>query len=368
MFLKNVWQVAAFSAELKQEPLARTLLGEQVVLYRTATGEPAALLDECPHRLAPLSLGKVVDGALQCGYHGMRFDSAGACIRVPGQEHVPAKAQVRSFPVIERHALIWIWMGDVAKADEARVPNLFWMTDPGWAISDGYHHVAANYQLLNDNLLDLSHETFVHAHTIGNGAVADSPLTVSQDGENTVRAHRDMLNCEPPPFYVKAAGFTARIDRWHTTIFTPPAFNIIENGSMPAGSEKEEARRNGLTRERRVINLITPETESSSHYFWAIARCYALDDAELTDYIRVEVARTFDEDKLILEAQQRRLKGAHLDSFPVTLRADAGAIQARRIMSRLLAEQEKQDREQQARECGESAPQTKPFREISRSA
>jgi vanillate O-demethylase monooxygenase subunit len=234
-------------------------------------------------------------------------------------------------------------MGDPAKADATRVPDLFWMTHPDWAISEGYHHVKGNYQLLNDNLLDLSHETFVHAHTIGNGAVADSPLTVSQDGENVIRAHRDMLNCDPPPFYVKAAGFTGRIDRWHTTIFTPPAFNIIENGSMPAGSDKEEARRKGLTRERRVINLITPETETSSHYFWAIARCYALEDADLTEYIRVEVARTFDEDKLILEAQQARLRGAHFDTFPVTLRADAGAVQARRMMARLLAEQEQRE-------------------------
>ena len=341
MFLKNVWQVAAFSAELKEGPLARTLLGEQVVLFRTEMGAPAALLDECPHRLAPLSFGKVVNGVLQCGYHGMRFDGAGACVGAPGQDSVPSRAKAHSFPVVERHALIWIWMGDPAKADEARVPNIFWMTDPAWTISDGYHHIAANYQLLNDNLLDLSHETFVHTHTIGNGAVADSPLCVSQDGENVIRAHRDMLNCEPPPFYVKAAGFSGRIDRWHTTIFTPPAFNIIENGSMPAGSDKEEARLRGLTRERRVINLITPETESTSHYFWAIARCYALDDTELTEYIRVEVAKTFDEDKIILEAQQRRLKSAHLDSFPVTLRADAGAVQARRIMARLLAEQER---------------------------
>ncbi|HEY8581037.1 MAG TPA: aromatic ring-hydroxylating dioxygenase subunit alpha [Beijerinckiaceae bacterium] len=339
MFLKNLWQVAAFSAELKDAPLARTLLGEEVVLFRDAAGAPVALLDECPHRLAPLSLGKVVDGALQCGYHGMRFDAGGACVHAPGQDRIPSKARVRSFPVVERHAFVWIWMGDPAAADDALVPDFFWMEDPAWAISEGYHHVAANYQLLNDNLLDLSHETFVHSHTIGNAAVADSPLTVTLDGERTVRAHRDMLNCEPPPFYVKAAGFTGRIDRWHTTIFTPPAFHVIENGSMPAGSDKEEARRNGLTRERRVLNLITPETEASSHYFWAIARCYALKDRELTDYIRVEVARTFDEDKLVLEAQQRRMKGAHFDTFPVTLRADAGAVQARRMLARLLAEQ-----------------------------
>lgn len=337
MFLKNVWQVAAHSAEVKDAPLARTLLGEDVVLYRTANGTPVALSDECPHRLAPLSKGRVVGDVIECGYHGMCFDARGECIRVPGQERPPSGAKVKSYPTVERHKFIWVWIGD-EKADPSNIPELFWMNHPDWAISEGYHHVCANYQLLNDNLLDLSHETFVHSHTIGNAAVAESPLVVNAEG-GVIRAHRDMLNCEVPPFYVRATGFTGRIDRWHTTIFTPPAFLVIENGSMPAGSDKGEARKQGITRERRVLNLITPETETSSHYFWAIARCYSLDDAGLTDYIRSEVSRTFDEDKIILEAQQRRMEQRSFDEFPVTLRADAGAVQARRLMKKLLSEQ-----------------------------
>jgi len=338
MFLRNVWQVAAHSAELKSAPLARTLLGEDVVLFRSADGTPAALLDECPHRLAPLSKGRVVGDVIECGYHGMCFDARGACIRVPGQERPPGEARVKNFPTAERYKLVWVWLGDPEKADKADIPDFHWMDHPDWAISEGYHHIRANYQLLNDNLLDLSHETFVHAHTIGNAAVAEAPLMVSGEG-GVIRAHRDMLNCEVPPFYVKATGFTGRIDRWHTTIFTPPAFLVIENGSMPAGSDKEEARKRGMTRERRVLNLITPETEVSSHYFWAVARCYSLNDAELTDYIRCEVSRTFDEDKVILEAQQRRMGERPFQEFPVTLRADAGAVQARRLMKKLLAEQ-----------------------------
>lgn len=336
MFLKNVWQVAAFAAEVGQTPLARKLLGKDVVLYRQADGRAVALRDECPHRAAPLSLGKVVGDVLQCGYHGMCFNAHGEGVRVPGQDRLPSKARVQSFPLVERYNLLWIWLGEPELARDEDVPNMFWMTDPEWAISEGYHHIEANYQLLNDNLLDLSHESFVHTHTIGNDAVADSPLSVSSDGGNVIRAHRDMLNCDPPPFYVKATGFTDKIDRWHTTIFTPPAFLVIENGSMPAGSDREEARRKGMTRERRVINLITPESETSSHYFWAIARCYSLEDAELTNYIRDEVARTFDEDKVILEGQQSRLKNRVRNDFPVTLRADAGAVQARRILARLL--------------------------------
>lgn len=331
MFIKDTWQVAAFAKEVDRHLLARTLAGENIVLFRTSAGEPVAFYDTCPHRSVPLSMGKLVDDTLQCAYHGLCFDKSGQCVKVPGQDRIPGAANVRAYPLVERYDFIWIWLGDPALADETTVPNFFWMTDPSWAISDGYHHVQAYYQLLNDNLLDLTHETFVHSHTIGNAAVADSPLTVVVE-DGVVRAHRDILNCEPPPFYVKATGFSSRIDRWHTTIYTPPGFCVIENGSMPAGSDKEEARAKGITRERRVLNLVTPETETSSHYFWAIARSYNLDDAELTEYIRTEIVKTFNEDKVLLEAQQERLKGVTYTNFPVTLRADAGAVQGRRLL------------------------------------
>ncbi|HTH98506.1 MAG TPA: aromatic ring-hydroxylating dioxygenase subunit alpha [Stellaceae bacterium] len=340
MFLKDTWQVAAYGVEVGQSLLARRLCGEDVVLYRTADGSVHALRDACPHRSVPLSLGKLVGDIVQCGYHGLCFDTEGTCVNVPGQDRIPQAAKARVYPAVERYSFVWIWLGDPALADEAKVPNFFWMTSPDWAISEGYHHVEADYRLLNDNLLDLSHETFVHAHTIGNAAVADSPLAVKIEGD-TVRAHRDMMDCEPPPFYVRATGFKTNIDRWHTTIYTPPGFHVIENGSMPAGSDKEEARAKGMTRERRVLNLITPESETSSHYFWAIARCYDLEDAELTDYIRREVSRTFDEDKHLLEAQQRRLTTQHGDgAFVVALRADAGAIQGRKVLETMLNDQE----------------------------
>jgi len=335
VFFKDVWQVAAFAKEVRHELLARTFVGENVVMYRDSSGKVAALSDLCPHRFVPLSLGKLVDDVVQCGYHGLCFDPTGQCVKVPGQTRIPSAARVRVYPIVERHDFIWIWLGDPTLADASKIPNLFWMTDPGWAVSDGYHHIQAHYQLLHDNLLDLSHETFVHSHTIGNAAVADSPLSVEVTDDNVVRAHRDMLNCEPPPYYTATTGFKTRIDRWHTTIFTPPNFFVIENGTMPAGSDKAEARAKGMTRERRVLNLITPETEMSSHYFWAVARSDDIENAELTEYIRTQVRKTFDEDKVILEAQHRCLNGKQFGSnFPITLRADAGAVQGRRAMER----------------------------------
>jgi len=332
MWLRNCWQVIAFSKEIGGTPLARTVLDEPIVLYRSGDGEAVALADCCPHRFAPLSLGRVAGDQIQCGYHGLCFDRNGVCVRVPGQDTVPSRARVRKYPLVERYTFAWIWMGDPAVADPAMVPDFHWLDDPSWAVAEGYHHFGANYQLVNDNLLDLSHESFVHEETIGNEAVADAPATVTVQGD-LVRVHRDMLNIEAPPFYKRTTGFTGRINRWHTTNFTPPGFHIIENGSMPADApDKSHAL------ERKVLNLITPETATSSHYFWAVIRQFKLDDQDLTNYIRDGIRRTFDQDKEMLEAQQRTI-GPNPDavSFPVSVRIDAGPIQGRKRLEAMIA-------------------------------
>jgi vanillate O-demethylase monooxygenase subunit len=233
---------------------------------------------------------------------------------------------------VERYTFAWIWLGEPALADPARVPDFHWMDDTAWKTVPGYHHFAANYQLVNDNLLDLSHESFVHEETIGNESVAESPASVTLEA-STVRVHRDMLNIEAPPFYQRTTGFTGRINRWHTNNFTPPGFHVIENGSMPAGTrDKAQAL------ERKVLNLITPETTTSSHYFWGVARQFRMDDIALDEVIRDGIVRTFDQDKTVLEAQQRAL-GPDPDSvtFPVSIRVDAGPIQGRKLLASMVA-------------------------------
>jgi vanillate O-demethylase monooxygenase subunit len=162
--------------------------------------------------------------------------------------------------------------------------------------------------------------------------VAESPASVTLES-GTVRVHRDMLNIQAPPFYQRTTGFTGRINRWHTNNFTPPGFHVIENGSMPAStSDKAQAL------ERKVLNLITPETTTSSHYFWGIARQFRMDDSALDEVIREGIVRTFDQDKTVLEAQQRAL-GPDPDSvtFPVSIRVDAGPIQGRKLLAAMIA-------------------------------
>ncbi|MBI2728049.1 MAG: aromatic ring-hydroxylating dioxygenase subunit alpha [Polaromonas sp.] len=333
MWIRNAWYVAAFSNDLQHELLARTFMGEAVVMFRDTAGRAIAMADKCPHRGVPLSLGKLVDGMVRCTYHGIRINSEGQCKHIPCQALIPAQARVATYPVADKHGFTWIWMGDAAQADAALIPDVHWMDDAAWTACGGYHHVGADYQLMNDNLLDLSHESFLHDRTIGNEAVAEAPVkTVVNAGE--VRVHRDIFNCEPPPFYIKATGFTDRINRWHTTIFTPPSFNLIENGSYPANASKDHAL------ERRVIHLTTPETATSCHYFWGVARAYQRDDAALTEFIRQQSSNTFDEDKAMLEAQQRSLGGTGGSAFPVSLCTDIGPIQARKLVQKRVAQEQ----------------------------
>lgn len=329
-FLRNCWQVAAFGREIGAALLSRSIAGEPVLFYRTPEGAAVALEDRCAHRSLPLSMGTLRDGIVECGYHGLCYDASGECVAVPGQNAIPPRARVRKYPLVERNTLVWIWMGDPSLADPAFVPNIFWFDDPAWACSAGYHHIDADYRLLNDNLLDLSHETFVHKETIGNRAVAESKVTAKIVDDREVRVYRMMEDVVPPPFYASAFGFDGNIDRWHTSIYQPPGIIVIENGAKPVGSD-DPAR----TVERRVINLITPETATSSHYFWAVARQYRLEDAELTDYITRQIIVTFDQDKRVLEAQQQRMgpDPDRSEAFPVTIHLDAGPILGRRLLA-----------------------------------
>lgn len=330
MWVENAWYAASFLKDIGDHPKSVTLLGRPLVIFRTETGKLAVLDDRCPHRSVPLSFGRRTGEHLRCSYHGLQVDAEGNCVRIPCQDRIPANARVRAYPVAERHSLAWVWMGDCAFANADEVPDFHYLDDPEWTACTGYHFINADYRLLNDNLLDLSHESYVHDTTIGNDAVAEAPVKVERT-ETQIRVHRDIWNCEPPPFYVKATGFNERINRWHTTIFTVPSTHVIENGSYPASSSRSHAL------ERRVLHAISPATPTSSHYFWGVARQYRPDDHELTEYIRLQTAETFDQDKQILELQQKALERTGDGAFSLALATDKGPVQARHAIERMIA-------------------------------
>lgn len=337
MFMRNCWQVAAFGREVVAGQLfPRRICGDAVVFYRARDGRVIALEDRCAHRYAPLSMGALIGDTgdtLRCMYHGLCYDTEGKCIQIPGQDHIPAKARVRAFPVLERYNFVWIWMGDAEKADPALVPDVHWMSDPGWVASEGYHHVKASYKLLNDNLLDLSHETYVHGKTIGHDSVAETPIEIRMEN-NAVYVDKEMKACNPPPFYQYLARVSAsdRVDRWQHTVFQPPGYIVIDVGVQPLDPVPGSNRVDG-----RVIDLITPESATSSHYFWAFARNFRLDEPAVTEFLRENVRRTFDEDKDMLEAQQRNIGERESErGFDVAIRADAGPTQGRRLLASMI--------------------------------
>lgn len=330
-FPMNAWYAAAWDVEVKRELLPRTIADVPVVLYRKENGAPVALADACWHRLLPLSKGRLDGDRVVCGYHGLQFDDSGRCVYMPSQETINPSACVRSFPITQKHRFLWIWLGD-----PEQVPDLHWNDDPDW-VSDGRMiRVKCNYRLVVDNLMDLTHETYVHDSSIGNDAVAEAPFTVTHS-EKTATVTRWMNDIEPPPFWREQLGKPGAVDRWQIINFEAPCTIAIDVGVAPAGSGAPAGDRskgvNGY-----VLNTITPETESTCLYFWAFARNYDTGNQARTHDLREGVARIFGEDEIILEAQQKAIE-ANPDHIFYNLNIDAGSMWARKLIDRMLADE-----------------------------
>ena len=339
----NAWYVAAWDHELVRKPLARRIANRPLALYRTEDGRPVALSDACWHRLAPLSLGKVLPGdQIQCQYHGIVYDSAGRCVSMPAQETINPSATVPSFPVVERYRYVWVWLGDATLADPDLIPDMHQMDHPEWAGDGLTIPVNCNYQLVLDNLMDLTHEEFVHSSSIGQEELSESDFVVTHD-DKTVTVSRWMRNIDPPPFWLKNMrdkfpGFEGKVDRWQIIHFEAPSTICIDVGVAKAGTGAPDGDRsqgvNGY-----VMNTISPETNKTCHYFWAFMRNYRLESQVITTQLRNGVSGVFKEDEDMLEAQQAAID-ANPDYEFYNLNIDAGGMWVRRLIERQLAAEE----------------------------
>jgi vanillate O-demethylase monooxygenase subunit len=340
MFPKNAWYVAATPDEIDGKPLGRKVCNERIVFYRGPEGQVAALEDFCPHRGAPLSLGRVCEGKLVCGYHGLEMGCDGKTIAMPGQR-VRGFPAVRTYPVVERHGFIWVWPGDASKADPAKIHPLHWAESPEWAYGGGLYHIACDYRLMIDNLMDLTHETYVHANSIGQKEIDEAAPTTRTEGDEVVTS-RFMHNIIAPPFWKMALRGNnlpddQPVDRWQICRFSPPSHVMIEVGVALAGHGGYDAPADKKA-SSIVVDFITPETETSIWYFWGMARTFQPHDAELTAKIREGQGKIFSEDLEMLERQQKNLL-AWPERNLLKLNIDAGGVQSRRIIDRLLAEE-----------------------------
>ncbi len=337
MFIRNAWYIAAWAHEVKNQPLARTICSEAVVIYRDRAGKVGILEDRCCHRATPLRFGEVVDNGLQCGYHGLVFDTDGRCVEIPGQERIPAKARVKAYAAVEKDEFIWVWMGEVAEADHSKIIDYPWHNDhKKWPHKHATYHIAGNYMLMVDNLMDLTHLGYVHRNTIGGNPKAhvDAKMTVTPT-DSGLHYIRWLLDSNPPPTYVKAAGFTGRVDRWQEFEFIAPGSIVQWSGALAVGRGAQSNREQEGGFQLRIFHGLTPETDNSCFYYWSAANGYRQDEPAATEQLYTEIDTAFKEDKIIVEAQQARLSETG-EAGLVDIVADSARVHMRRTVKRLL--------------------------------
>ncbi|GLW54385.1 aromatic ring-hydroxylating dioxygenase subunit alpha [Kitasatospora phosalacinea] len=331
-FARNQWYVAAYAAEVGEELLGRTILGEPVVLYRAQQdGRAVALADRCVHRRFPLSESRREGDAITCGYHGFTYDRTGACVSVPGQTRVPRTARVAAYPVVEQDSLVWIWVGDPSAADGSRVPRAPHLADPAMTTVRGMEPIDADYGLLVDNLLDLSHETYLHGGYIGTPEVAATPITTEVDEEaGVVRVSRHMPDAECPPFYARSTGIEGRISRLQDIEYFAPCLYLLHSRITPVGQSAPVFR-------TEITYAITPSEPGKVYDFWAVSRDFALGDEDVTAFLR-----DFNHTVVMQDVDALNLLQRALDSEPgpyqeLSINIDTGALAARRILAALAA-------------------------------
>lgn len=337
-FIRNAWYAAGWSREIGRKLIARTLLNEPVVMFRTESGQPVALADRCAHRFVPLSRGQLKGDTLECGYHGLCYDATGACIVNPHGDHsIPRAARVKSYKLTERDGIVWIWMGDPASADESRIRHFTQFGSPAFVSVEGYLYVNANYQLISDNLLDLTHGQYLHPmFTNPAGPAAFEPF--NDPDPDTIWA-RFMRRSQHPNKYFQFLGYPADKPGDHRNCmrWNAPAVMLLDVGMTGVGQSESD----GIS--IPTAHLLTPETETTTHYFWAMARDFKQsDEAFSKQLLEIGVNIFNNEDKPMIEAQQVAIGDTEdlLSLKPVLLATDSPSVRARRVVLRLLREEQ----------------------------
>jgi vanillate O-demethylase monooxygenase subunit len=333
-FLRNVWYMAGWSEELDQNLLSRRIAGRPTVFYRKLDGSIAALLDRCPHRFAPLSKGKREGDSLVCPYHGLTFDAQGACVRNPFSGTIPAAARVTSWACEERDGIVWMWGGEPGEADPAKIPDFCVVRhQPGRKVLRGYTHVQAPYEFCTDNLLDLSHIEFVHTGTFGGeGVIFAGKHEVIDEGE-TLHSNWWMPGVAAPAPTRPPFEEGQLTDHWLDMRWNAPATMSLNLGATLPGRPREEGYSIG-----GQAHIVTPETETTCHYFTCNARHNNIDDPALDAFLTQLFAEAFDvEDKPIIEASFANMEASDFWSAkPLSLGVDQGGTRARRKIEALL--------------------------------
>lgn len=332
-YLRNTWYQIAWASELAGDAtLARTILDTPLLLYRTET-RIAALFDRCPHRFAPLSKGRLCDAVIECGYHGLAFDASGKCVRNP---HGPVTSAMRvpAFAAVEKHDAIWVWMGASEDADPAKIPDLSYIDEtPPTARIQFHMPTAANYQLLTDNIMDLSHADYLHPASLG-GIYQEAKPRLFKRGEGIVIEYTHPSVTAPGLFQAKIPS-PAKANYWIEVEWQAPGVMTLSTAVVAEGTERT------VRDEIYALHNMTPETATTTHYFMCATRRDMMEDEGFTEMLRPMLAYAFmGEDKPMIEAQQARMGTAEFwELKPILLKIAAAAVQVRRALDAMIVEE-----------------------------
>jgi len=340
---RNAWYMAGWDKDVPEgEVIAATILGQPLALARGEAGRVFAMEDRCPHRAAPLSLGKCEGGGLRCWYHGVRFAADGTCVEIPGQDVIPPALRVRTFPVVEIHAAIWVWMGDPAFADEALIPPFVGYRDPRWSMTPGRLDYKAPARLIHDNLLDLSHISYVHRDTFGGGSDASAESWLATNTTTTTLPDGvavERSSCGMPPNRNSGLSEDESADLWSRYTFTIPGIFLLQTDRYPTNTmDPDDMQR---CPEKSVLTTftcqaVTPLTADTTCYFFVFGGP-SESHAHMQDFFADLGLRAFKEDKVMIEAQWKTMQATDTGIMPLAM--DKAVLKYEAVLKRYLSAQ-----------------------------
>lgn len=332
--IRNAWYAVALSAEVGRAPLGRDVMETSLVLYRDQAGTAVALQNRCCHRSFPLAHGRLEGDAIRCGYHGLLYGSDGRCLEIPMQDSVPARLCLRRYPLIERPPFLWAWFGAPEAADPALLPHPPWLGDPAWDLYVGYLAIAASYVHLHENLLDLSHLSFLHEKTFGTPEYARAPVELEVNGSD-IQVWRH-VECHLPDIYaVPLAWQGERVRRSSGSRFVAPGLHV--NTGILANLERPAEPGVALPT-IKVAQVITPVDRGRVHYWFAGCRNFARNDPAIDAFMCKAQVAAFSEDQFAMEAIARLAAIDRAEPFVEQhIPTDAAGIAMRRHLRALAA-------------------------------
>ncbi len=333
-YVKEAWYPVVWADRVGRELTRHVVLEEPIVLYRMENGKIAALQDACPHRLAPLSLGKLKGDNIECGYHGMQFDCNGKCVLIPGQPIIPGSALVRSYPLEVKYGLVWLYMGDPKNADISKIFHIEQYDQDGWhAVQGNTLRIECNYLSLCDNLLDPAHVTFVHTTTLGTPAGATVPVN-NEYSKSNITVWRWIRNGPVIPLFEKYGKLKGMTDRWHYYVYSPPTYFKIDMGACPTGAIPDMERRSEGV-QMYTCHVLLPVDERTVLQHWFHVRNFRTEEHDMDADLSASLDFAFQEDKVILERIQLE-EERDPDFKRIILGIDAAPMKMRRMVDKLI--------------------------------